>query len=344
MKNINFINADPFIIAEISANHNGKLKNVFRLIDLAKSSGANAVKIQTYTPDMMTLKKGKANIKIKSGEWKGFKLWDLYNLGQTKLKWHKKIFQYAKTKKIKLFSTPFSENAVKFLETLKCQAYKISSFEMNDLNLIKSAAQTKKPLIISTGLADFKEISDTVKTARKYGCKDLTLLYCVSNYPSQKKDFNLNNIKFLKKKFNCRVGLSDHSIGSEIAEYSLLLGAKVFEKHIALKNQKKGLDLSFSSKGSEFKKYCKKINDLFNFINNKKIGKNKLEFKNKIFKRSIYAIKNIDKGENLTKENIKTYRPDLGLSAVNYLKIIGKKSPIKIKKYSPLPKNFISLL
>lgn len=344
MKNINFINTDPFIIAEISANHNGKLKNVFRLIDLAKSSGANAVKIQTYTPDMMTLKKGKANIKIKSGEWKGFKLWDLYNLGQTKLKWHKEIFKYAKKKKIKLFSTPFSENAVRFLETLKCQAYKISSFEMNDLNLIKSAAQTKKPLIISTGLANFKEISDTVKTARKYGCKDLTLLYCVSNYPSQTKDFNLHNIEFLKKKFNCRVGLSDHSIGSEIAEYSLILGAKVFEKHIALENQKKGLDLSFSSIGYDFKKYCKKINNLFNLINNTKLTKSKSEIKNKIFRRSIYAIKNINKGENLTSENIQTYRPDIGLSAANYLKIIGKKSPIKIKKYSPLPKNFISLL
>jgi pseudaminic acid synthase len=344
MKNIDFINTDPFIIAEISANHNGKLKNVFSLIDLAKSSGANAVKIQTYTPDMMTLKKGKANIKIKSGEWKGFKLWDLYNLGQTKLKWHKEIFKYAKKKKIKLFSTPFSENAVKFLEALKCQAYKISSFEMNDLNLIKSAAQTKKPLIISTGLASFKEISETVKTARKYGCKDLTLLYCVSNYPSQTKDFNLYNIEFLKKKFNCRVGLSDHSIGSEIAEYSLILGAKVFEKHIALENQKKGLDLSFSSIGYEFEKYCKKINNLFNLINNTKLTKSKSEIKNRIFRRSIYAIKNINKGENLTSENIQTYRPDIGLSAAKYLKIIGKKSPIKIKKYSPLPKNFISLL
>ena len=336
-----FISKNPFIIAEISANHNGSLSHAKKLINLAKNSGADAVKLQTYTPDMMTIKKNVINFKIKKGLWKGYNLWDLYNLGQTPLKWHKELFYYAKIKKIKIFSTPFSEEAVSFLENLKCPAYKIASFEMNDYNLVKTVAKTKKPLILSTGLSSMPEIEKAVSIAKKNGCKDLTLLYCISNYPSKSSDFNLNYIKEFKKKFKCRVGLSDHSLGSEIARYSLISGARVFEKHIALQHQKKGLDLDFSLKGKEIEVYIKSIKNTYELIKNDNYNRSREELKNKIFRRSIYAVKDIKKGEKFSKKNIKTFRPNIGLSANYFLDLLGKKSPIKIKKNFPLPKSLI---
>ncbi len=224
MKRNNFKKA-PFFIAEISGNHGGKISNAKKLIYFAKKGGANAVKLQTYTPDMMTIKSKK--FKIKSGLWANNNLWDLYEKAHTPIHWHKELFAYARKIKIEIFSTPFSVEAVDILEKLNTKFYKISSFEMNDLNLVKKVASTRKPLIISTGLASLDEISKTVKIAKKYGCKDLSLLYCVSNYPSRVTDFNLNNIEILKRKFKCRVGLSDHSIGSEVAFMSIIKGADI---------------------------------------------------------------------------------------------------------------------
>ena len=339
-----FINDEPFLIAEISANHNGSLMHAKKLISMAKSYGANAIKLQTYTPDMMTIKENVINFKIKKGLWKGYTLWDLYNLGQTPLDWHKKLFKHAKDKKIKIFSTPFSEEAVYFLEKLNCHAYKIASFEMNDYNLVKVAAKTKKPLILSTGLSTMTEIENAVFVAKKNGCKDLTLLYCVSNYPSKSTDFNLNYIKEFKKRFKCRVGLSDHSLGSEIAKYSLISGATVFEKHIALQNQKEGLDLDFSLRGKELKAYNNSLRKTFQLISNKNFTRSKNELGNKIFRRSIYAVKDIKKGDILSKKNIKTFRPEKGISASYYLDILNKKSPIDIKKNYPLSKRILNKL
>lgn len=339
-----FINDKPFLIAEISANHNGSLSHAKKLINMAKKYGSNAIKLQTYTPDMMTIKENKINFKIKKGLWKGYNLWDLYNLGQTPLSWHKELFKYAKERKMKIFSTPFSEEAVFFLEKLGCPAYKIASFEMNDYNLVKTAAKTKKPLILSTGLSNFKEISKAVLVAKKNGCTDLTLLYCVSNYPSRSIDFNLNYIKEFKKRFKCRVGLSDHSLGSEIAKYSLICGATVFEKHIALQNQKKGLDLKFSLKGKELKKYNYDLKNAYKLIEFKNLTRSKDELENKVFRRSIYAIKDIKKGEIFSKKNIKSFRPEHGLSASYFLEILDKKSPIDVKRFYPIPKNILNKL
>ncbi len=339
-----FINKNPFIIAEVSANHNGSIHNAKKLINMAKTYGADAVKLQTYTPDMMTIKENVIKFKIKKGLWRGYNLYDLYNLGQTPLIWHKTLFEYARRKRIKLFSTPFSEEAVHFLEKLNCPAYKIASFEMNDSNLVKVAAKTKKPLILSTGLSTMSEIKKSVVIAKKYGCKDLTLLYCVSNYPSKSSDFNLNYINKFKDEFNCRVGLSDHSLGEEIANYSLIKGATVFEKHIALENQKKGLDLEFSLKGRQLKKYTETLKNTFKLIRDEKFNRSKNEMENKIFRRSIYAIKNIKKGDIFSKKNIKTYRPDVGLSAYYYLDILKKTSPININKNYPLPKLLLKKL
>lgn len=332
-----FVNKKPFFIAEVSANHCGSILRAKKLIRLAKKSGADAVKLQTYTPDMMTIKNKK--FKIKYGLWKNMNLWKLYNEAQTPLEWHKKLFDFAKKLNIKIFSTPFNVEGVKFLETLNCKAYKIASFEMNDTNLVKEIAKTKKPIIMSTGLASLNEIINSVKIAKKNGCKDLTLLYCVSNYPSNNTDFNLNNIKILKKKFNCRIGLSDHSKGNIIAKLSLVIGAEVFEKHIALQNQRKGHDIEFSAKGDEIKSYKEELEETYKLITKKKFFRSKHELKNKIFRRSIYAVKDIKKNEKFSRNNIKSFRPDVGLSASFYLKILGQKSPIFIKKNNVLKKS-----
>mgnify|MGYP001265783581 CR=1 FL=1 len=331
-----FINHRPFFIAEISANHAGNISNAKKLIDAAKLGGADAVKLQTYTPDMMALKFKKNNYKIKHGLWKNYDLWSLYKKAQTPIFWHKELFNYAKVKKIKIFSSPFSEEAVDILENLNCPIYKVASFEMNDLNLIKKIARTKKPIIISTGLANLKEIGKTLKVAKKYGCKDITLLYCVSNYPSSINDFNLNNIKILKDKFKCRVGISDHSTDNRVAIAAIASGAEVIEKHIALDNQKKGFDIDFSLKGKEIKKLRDDIDVAFKLLGKNSFFRNKSENKSKIFRRSIFTTKNIKKGEKFTKDNIRVIRPGYGLMPKYFNKILNKRSLVNISKDEPL--------
>ena len=325
-----------FFIAEISANHCGNFNLAKKLIKCAKVNGADAVKLQTYTADTMTIKSNKKYFKIKEGLWKGYTLWDLYNRAHTPLNWHKKLFKYGKSLGIKVFSTPFDDTAVDFLEKLNCPIYKIASFEMTDLNLIKKVSKTKKPLIISTGMANLKEIETTVKTAKRNGAKDITLLYCVSNYPSSINDFNLNNIKILKEKFKCKVGISDHSTDNRVAIVSIASGAEVIEKHIALDNQKKGFDINFSLKGKEIKKLRDDIDVAAKLLGKNIFFRNKSENKSKIFRRSIFTTKDIKKGEKFTKDNIRVVRPSYGLPPKYYNKILDKKSPLDIKKQEPL--------
>ena len=333
-----------FFIAEISANHCGNFNLAKKLIKCAYLNGADAVKLQTYTADTMTIKSDKKYFKIKEGLWKGFMLWDLYNKAHTPLIWHKKLFDYGKSLGIKVFSTPFDDTAVDFLEKLNCPIYKIASFEMTDLNLVKKVSQTKKPIIISTGMANLKEIETTIKTARKSGARDLTLLYCVSNYPSSVDDFNLNNIKILKKKFKCKVGISDHSIDNRVAFASIAAGAEVIEKHIALENQKKGFDIDFSLKGREIKKLRDDIDFAYKLLGKNSFFRNQSENKSKIFRRSIFAIKSIKKGEKFTKNNIKVIRPGYGLEPKYYNKILNKKSLINVEKGEPLKKIILNIL
>lgn len=340
----NFINKKPFLIAEISANHCGTFKLAKKLIKCAKLNNADAVKLQTYTPDTMTIKSNKKYFKIKDGLWKGYTLWDLYNKAHTPLKWHKKLFDYSKSIGMKIFSTPFDDTAVDFLEKLRCPIYKIASFEMKDLNLVKKIAQTKKPIIISTGMATLKEIEASVKIAKKNGTKDLTLLYCVSNYPSSISDFNLNNIKILKNKFKCRVGISDHSNDNRVAIASVAIGAEVIEKHIALDNQKEGFDINFSLKGREINKLKDDINVAYKLLGKKFFFRNKSEGKSKKFRRSIFTIKNIKKGEKFTKHNIRVIRPGYGLDPKYFDKILNKKSPINIHENEPLKPNILKAI
>ena len=326
----------PILIAEISANHCGNFILAKKLVKCAYDNGADAVKLQTYTADTMTVKSNKKYFKIKEGLWKGYTLWDLYNKAHTPLKWHKELFKYGKSLGIQIFSTPFDVTAVDFLEKLNCPVYKIASFEMADLNLVKKICQTKKPIIISTGMANLKEIETTVKVAKESGVKDLTLLYCVSNYPSSVSDFNLNNIKILKDKFKCRVGISDHSKDNRVAIASVASGAQVIEKHIALDNQKKGFDIAFSLKGKEIKKFKDDTDIAFKLLGKKYFFRNKSENKSKIFRRSIFSIENIKKGAKFTNKNIRIIRPGYGLEPKYFNKLLNKKSPVNILKNEPL--------
>ena len=328
----------PFIIAEISANHNGSILSAKKLIHMAKKYGADAVKLQTYSPGSMTINSNKKDFMIKNGLWKGYSLWQLYKEAQTPFEWHKELFEYAKRLNIVCFSTPFDETAVDLLETLKCPFYKVASFEMNHLPLIKKIAKTGKPIIISTGMANLNEIDLAYKTAKKNGSKEIILLYCVSNYPSKISDFNFNNIKILKERYSCRIGFSDHSVDNRVAAAATAAGAEVFEKHIALNKQKKGHDIAFSAKGIELKHYIKTIRDTSSMMGKTYFFRNKSENKSSQFRRSIYAIKDIKKNEKFTLKNIKIIRPGYGLQPLYFEKLINKKSPINIKKETPLNK------
>ena len=332
----NPIKKTPFFVAEISANHNGSLLHAKKLIKIAKKYGADAVKLQTYTPDTMTIKSNKSSFKIKGGLWDGKTLWDLYDQAQTPFEWHKELFNYAKKLKITCFSTPFDETSVDLLESLNCPFYKVASFEINHIPLIKKIAQTKKKIIISTGMANLKEIDLAYKTAKRNGAKEIILLYCVSNYPSKISDFNFNNIEILKKRYNCKIGFSDHSTDNKIVAAAIAAGAEIIEKHIALKGQKKGFDLAFSLKGKEIKDYVSTIKETSLMMGKKFFFRHKNEKKNFKFRRSIYTIADIKKGERFSVKNIKVIRPGFGIRPVYFESILNKKSPFNIKSQMPL--------
>ncbi len=335
---------NPFFVAEISANHNGSLLNAKKLIKIAKSYGAHAVKFQTYTPDTMTIKSNNPDFKINKGLWSGKTLWTLYEKAQTPFEWHRELFHYAKNLKITCFSTPFDETAVDLLESLNCPFYKLASFEINHTPLIKKIAKTKKPIIISTGMANLKEIDLAYNTAQKNGAKEIILLYCVSNYPSKISDFNFNNIRILKDRYNCKVGFSDHSTDNKVVSAAILAGAEVIEKHIALEDQKKGFDLAFSLKGKEIKNYLRVIKDTSLMMGKNFFFRNKSEYDNLQFRRSIYAVSDISKGEKFTRKNIRVIRPGFGIHPVYFDKLINKKSPFYIKSQTPLKKKLLKIL
>ena len=334
----------PFFVAEISANHNGSLFHAKKLIKIAKTYGADAVKLQTYEPDTLTIKSNKPDFKIRGGLWNGKTLWDLYEKAQTPFEWHKELFDYAKKLKIICFSTPFDESAVGLLESLNCPFYKVASFEMNHIPLIKKIAQTRKQIIISTGMANLKEIDLAYKTAKKNGAKEIILLYCVSNYPSKISDFNFNNINILKERYKCKVGFSDHSTDNKVVAAAIAAGAEVIEKHIALEGQKKGFDLAFSLKGKEIKDYAQVIKDTSLMMGQKYFFRSASENQSLQFRRSVYAVSNIKKGEKFTKKNIRVIRPGFGIQPVHYEKLINKDSPLNINSETPLKKILLKKL
>lgn len=324
----------PLIIAEISANHCGKKSLFLKTIKSAAKNGADLIKIQTYEPKDITINKSN---KIKG--WDKNKIWELYSKAQTPFKWHEDAFKLAKKIDIEIFSTPFSERSVDFLKKFNVKLYKISSFEITDFKLIRKIAMTKKPVIVSTGMASLDEIRDCVREIKKYHSK-IILLHCVSGYPTSESEANLNKIINLKKKFKSfNIGLSDHTndITSSIA--SMALGVSVIEKHFILSKRLKSLDKEFSILPYQLKKLSEYSNKVFLTLGDGKF-KIRKEEKNSIrFRRSIFSTKNIAKGELLNEKNISTFRPKIGIDAKNYFKIIGKKSNKNIKAFKPIFKN-----
>jgi pseudaminic acid synthase len=330
----------PFVIAEMSGNHNGSLLNALKLIDLASKSGADAVKLQTFTPDTITMKSNRKEFFIsdKKNLWKNYSLYNLYKKAHTPWEWHKKIFARAKKNKLICFSSPFDESAVDFLEKLKVPIYKIASFENTHFPLLKKIAQTGKPVIMSTGLASLAEISESVKFLRKNGCKKLALLKCTSSYPANPSDLNLLTIKDLQKKFKCEVGISDHTLGIGASIAAVGIGATIIEKHFTLKRNV-GVDGKFSHNFFEMKQLVQQAEIAWKSLGKVAYGPTKDEKRYIMYRRSIYAFKDIKKGEKITKYNVKVIRPSLGLKPKFYWSILGKKIKKNIKRGEPLKSN-----
>jgi N-acetylneuraminate synthase len=313
-----------FFVAEISANHNGSLMNAKKLIKTAKDNGADAVKLQTYTPNTITINSNNSDFKIRGGLWHGQTLWDLYKKAHTPFEWHKELFNYAKKLKITCFSTPFDETAVDFLETLNCPFYKVASFEINHIPLIKRIAKTGKPIIISTGMATEEELDELVDAARKAGCKDLTLLKCTSTYPAIPENSNLLTIPYLKNRYGCEVGLSDHTLGIGVAVASVALGASVIEKHFTLKRSDGGVDAAFSIEPHEMKQLVEETARAWQSLGKAYIGPTEAEKSSIAFRRSLYIVKDLKAGDVLTKENVRAIRPGLGLPPKYLNQVLGK--------------------
>jgi len=326
----------PFVIAEVSANHNGSLERAQATITAAKHCGADAVKIQTYTADTMTIDCDLPDFVIKGGLWDGYKLYDLYKWAQTPYEWHKPLFEHAKKEGITLFSTPFDETAVDLLESLNTPAYKIASFELTDLRLIQYVARTGKPMILATGMATEQEIQEAVTTAREAGCKELVLLHCISSYPTPMEQAHLRQIPALAEKFKLPVGLSDHTLGTTASVASVALGACVIEKHFTLSRADKGPDSEFSLEPQELKRLCEEVRAAWTALGSPGFSREKAEEGSKVFRRSLYIVEDVKKGEKLTSKNLRRIRPGLGLEAKLYKQVLGQTVKRDLKKGEPL--------
>ncbi len=338
------IDHPPFVIAEMSGNHNQSIDKALEIVDSAAGAGANAIKLQTYTADSLTLnlKGGDFEIKDKSSLWKGQNLHDLYKKAYTPWEWHEAIFKRAREKNIICFSSPFSEEAVDFLEKLDTPAYKIASFENNHLPLIKKAASTGKPLIISTGMASLGELEKAVLTAREAGCKELILLKCTSTYPASPKDTNISTIKHLRKLFDCEVGISDHTFGIGVSIASIPYGASVIEKHFTLSREEGGVDSVFSMEPNEFRQLIDESKRAWEAIGKVNYGPTKAEEKSLIFRRSIYVAEDIEKGEKFTNKNLRIVRPGMGAPPFLLETFLGRIANKNYKKGCPF--NFEQIL
>ena len=314
----------PFIIAEISSNHNWSLKYTLKLIKEIKNAGAHAIKIQTYDENSMTYNSKKKDFVMKTGLWKNYSLFELYKDAKTPLEWHKKIFQYAKSLGLIAFSSPFDEVSTDFLSQLSVPAFKIASFEIVDHPLIEHIAKKQKPIILSTGMSSIEDISEAIKIIKKAKNDKIILLHCMSNYPTDHKDYNLRMMIELKNKFNLHVGLSDHSEGEEVALAATALGAKVIEKHVKMIGDDQSHDSKFSMDTEKFKNFCKKINITWETLGSPDFNLRK-DKASKKFRRSIYVVQDIKKNELINKTNIKKIRPSNGLHPKYYFKILGKK-------------------
>lgn len=326
----------PYVIAEMSANHNGQLASALNIIRAAKDCGADAVKLQTYTPDTITLKSEKADFQISEGLWAGKTLYELYKEAHLPFEWHKPLFDYAKHLGITIFSTPFDTTAVDLLESLNAPAYKIASFEAVDIPLIRYVAKTGKPLIISTGMASLEEIREAVDAARSAGCNELVLLKCVSAYPAPSADYNLSSLRKLSEEFNAIVGLSDHTISNTTAIAAVALGAAVIEKHFTLDRNGGGPDDSFSIEPEELSALCIDSKEAQKALGNQELVTQASESGNLQFRRSLYYTKDLKPGDLITENSIKSVRPGFGLPPKHFDTLIGSVVTKSVSKHCPV--------
>ncbi|MCG6503449.1 pseudaminic acid synthase [Kingella sp. SNUBH-2017] len=326
----------PYIIAEMSANHNGSLQTAFRIIDEAKKAGADAVKIQSYTADTITLPCESEDFMIRGGLWDGQSLYQLYQKAHMPWEWHQPLFDYARAAGITLFSSPFDESAVELLESLDAPAYKIASFEAVDLPLIRRAAQTGKPLIISTGMADAEEIAEAVDAARSAGCRELALLHCVSGYPAPAADYNLRTLPDMAQRFRLPAGLSDHTLDNTTAVAAVALGACIIEKHFTLDRNGGGPDDSFSLEPDGLAALCRDSRTAWQALGAVDYGLKSSEQGNIKFRRSLYFVRDMPAGETIDAGAIRSVRPGYGLAPKHFDALLGKTLKRAVSACTPV--------
>jgi pseudaminic acid synthase len=327
----------PYIIAEMSGNHNQSLERAIALVDAAANAGAHAIKLQTFTPETMTLDTDSSEFQAAPGSlWAGRSLYSLYAEASTPWEWHAPIMHRARERGITCFSSPFDESAVDFLETLDVPAYKIASFECVDLPLIRRVAQTGKPVIISTGMATIAEIAEAVETARSNGCTQLILLKCTSTYPASPTNTNIRTIPHMRDLFRCEIGLSDHTMGVGASVAAVALGATVIEKHFTLNRKEGGVDSAFSLEPEELTSLVVESERAWQALGEIHYGATASEEKGRERRRSIYVVRDISEGEAITTENIRRIRPGYGLAPRHYDNVLGRKTNIRIPKGTPL--------
>lgn len=329
----------PYVIAEISANHNGDLAQALRIIDAAAEAGADAVKLQTYRPDTITLKSDAPDFQITEGLWAGRTLYDLYEWAHTPWEWHEELFAHAAKRGITLFSSPFDPTAVDLLQGLGAPAYKIASFEAVDLPLIRYVAAQGKPMIISTGMADLEEITEAVEAARYGGCQELALLHCVSGYPAPAADYNLATIADMAARFGAPVGLSDHTLNNTTAIASVALGACIIEKHMTLDRRGGGPDDSFSLEPTEFAALCAGARTAWEAVGRVDYGRKSSEIGNVKFRRSLYFVKDMKVGEIITEDAVLSVRPGYGLAPKFLTEIIGRRLQVSVSAYTAVKRS-----
>ena len=315
----------PFIIAEVSANHGGSIHRAKETILAAKNSGADAVKIQTYTPDTMTLDSKNDDFLINDGLWKGYNLYQLYQEAYIPFEWHKELFDFAKLQGVLLFSTPFDETAVDLLHSLDVPAFKIASFEITDLQLIEYAASKGKPLFMSTGMSNQDEIGDALECCYKNGNRDILLFHCISNYPADLRTSHIGDMSYIEKHFKVEVGLSDHTTSNLASILAVAKGASAIEKHFKLDDKDCGPDASFSILPDQLKSLCDDCESAFEAIKSNELRRDPIELNNKKFRRSLYFINALTKGTIITKDDIKRVRPGFGLEPKHFDWVVGQK-------------------
>lgn len=326
----------PYIIAELSANHNGRLETAMRIIEEAKKAGADAVKLQTYKPDTITLDSDREEFRIYGGLWDGRTLYELYQEAHMPWEWHSLLFEHARKVGITIFSSPFDNTAVDLLESLNAPAYKIASFEVVDLPLIKYVASTGKPMIISTGMADAEEIQEAIDAAREGGCKELAILHCVSGYPAPAEDYNLRTVPDMIQRFGLVTGLSDHTLDNTTAIASVALGASIIEKHFTLDRSGGGPDDSFSLEPNELEALCRDSKTAWAALGRVDYGRKSSEQGNVQFRRSLYFVKSLKAGSVITADVIRSVRPGFGLPPKYLELVLGKRLAKDVQANSPV--------